>query len=188
MPAGGDELVDGGAAGLEAVEKELADAASARFDAGRGPGIAAALERVAGDVPDRLRVRLGGVVHGAGSYDTPDPAATPGRSLVDRIAALTEEIAALRQRQRDEDDGRLLRALAIGTRGHVFSVGDVFTRSALDPDLAAAVGGLSPKQLGKRLGRVVDRELEGLTVRRVVVSKTGWLWEIHINPDAGASG
>lgn len=103
--------------------------------------------------------------------------------LAARIAWHQRELAVLRQQRRDEDDGRLLRALVIGTRGSVFSVGDVYARATFDPDVAAAVGDMSPKQLGKRLARVVDRELEGLTVRRVVVSRTGWLWQIDINQD-----
>jgi hypothetical protein len=106
-------------------------------------------------------------------------------TLAARIAALRLEIAALQQQRRDEDDGRLLRALVIGTRGCVFSVGDIFDRAVFDPDLAAALGALRPKQLGKRLARAVGREMDGLTVRRVAVTNTGWLWEIHYNHDAG---
>ena len=109
-------------------------------------------------------------------------------TLAVRIAYHEAALIELHQRQRDEDDGRLLRALVISTRGCVFSIRDVVTRARFDPAVAAAVGHLSPKQLGKRLARVVGRELEGLTVRRVVVGQTGWLWEIHINPDAGVSG
>jgi hypothetical protein len=109
-------------------------------------------------------------------------------SLAARIAAHEAALVELRQQRRDEEDGRLVRALVIGTRGGVFSVGDVFTRALFDPAVAAVLGDMSPKQLGKRLARVVDREIEGLTVRRVVVGQTGWVWEIHINRNSGASG
>lgn len=128
--------------------------------------------------------------------DSPDPVSASRLTIVrrkpatlaDRIATLERLIAGLRQQQRDEADGRLLRALALGVRGCVFSVGEVLTRATLDPDLAAAVGGLNGRQLGKRLARVVDRELAGVTVRRVVVNKAGWVWQIDYNHDAGLSG
>jgi hypothetical protein len=68
----------------------------------------------------------------------------------------------------------------------VFSTADVFTRAVLDPELAAAIGDLSPKAVGKRLARCVDREVEGITVRRVVVSRGAWLWELHITAEASA--
>jgi hypothetical protein len=115
---------------------------------------------------------------------TPPP--TASRRLADRIAAIQQELLALRQQQRDEADGRLLRALVIGTRGCVFTTADVYTRAVLDPDVAAAVGDLSPRQLGKRLARVVGRTVSGLTVRRVLATKDGWVWEIDYHRDAGA--
>lgn len=108
-------------------------------------------------------------------------------TLAERIAQLKATIADLRQQGRDEADGRLLRALAIGVRGHVFSVRDVFDRALLDPDVAAAVGDLSPKAIGKRLARCVDREIAGVTVRRVKTSNGSWLWVLDITPEAGAS-
>lgn len=108
-------------------------------------------------------------------------------TLAEQLAFHRAAIAELQQQRRDEADGRLLRALVIGVRGCVFSTHDVFTRAAFDPDVAAAIGGLSPKAVGKRLARCVDRAVDGVTVARVKTSNGSWLWELHIPPEAGAS-
>jgi hypothetical protein len=102
-------------------------------------------------------------------------AAFDGPDLRARVQLFETELTALRQQLRDEDDGRLLRALAIGACGCVFSVSDILTRAQLDPVLAAAVGSLRPKQLGKRLARLVGHDIHGLTVRRVLLTADGWM-------------
>ena len=115
---------------------------------------------------------------------------TPQRStasdLPTRIRALEAELSTLKQQLRNDADARLLRTIAISTRGIVFTVGDLFARTRLDRDLRDAVHGLSSKQLGKRLAACVGREIRVCSVRRVIATNAGWVWEIHIHHDAGA--
>lgn len=113
-------------------------------------------------------------------------AAAPPVPLAARIEVLERELVALRQVQRHEDDARFLRTIAVTTRGAVFSVGDLIVRAALDADLRDALGGRRPKQLGKRLAALAGRARPGLSVRRVLHTNRGCLWELHFNQDAGA--
>jgi len=128
-------------------------------------------------------------VKGARDVHAPGRPERPSRaSQVARIAVLECELQLARQALRDADDARLLKALLLGTQGCVFTVGDVFARVALDADLSAAIARLTPKQLGKRLARLADRELDGLTVRHVLETADGWVWHIDFHGDAGAAG
>jgi hypothetical protein len=106
--------------------------------------------------------------------------------ILTRIAALEAKLHALKQQHRDEVDAQLLRAIALAAQGAVFSVSDLLERARLDAELRQALDGLRPKALGKRLARCVGRTITGLSVRRVIPTAAGWLWEIHINHDAGA--
>jgi hypothetical protein len=116
------------------------------------------------------------------------PAAPARVPLADRIAALRAELVALEQQHRDEEDARFLRVIVVAVRGACFSVADLIAHAPLDADLGEALRGRRPKQLGKRLARLVDREVQGLTVRRVLLTKDGWMWDVHFNQDAGARG
>jgi hypothetical protein len=103
-------------------------------------------------------------------------------ALVARLAVLEAEARQVRQALRDDDDGRWVRVLAISVGGCVFTAADLISRAVLDPDLAAALASRSPKQLGKRLARCVDRDLDGLTVQRVLETADGWVWTIALQP------
>jgi hypothetical protein len=117
------------------------------------------------------------------------PAADVSASLAERIADLELQLAGLRQQQADTDDARFLRALAIGTRGHVFTVRDLVDLAVLDRDVRDALQGLRPKQLGKRLARLVGRDVHGLRVARVKLADTGaWIWVLHFHDAAGDRG
>jgi hypothetical protein len=106
-------------------------------------------------------------------------------AIAARILELELELAQLQQQQRDETDARFLRAIAVSIRGACFSTADLVEHATIDADLREALRGLRPKQLGKRLARLVDRDVQGLIVRRVLLTKTGWVWVLHFNHGAG---
>jgi len=109
---------------------------------------------------------------------------TKSPSLADQIAGLELQLAALKRQQADADDARRLRAIAIGTRGCVFTVRALVDLAGLDADVRVALGGLRPKQLGKWLARVADRNIQGLRVERVKLAETGaWVWDLHFHED-----
>jgi hypothetical protein len=120
-----------------------------------------------------------------GGFPTSGTARPTPPALVERIAALERDLADLRQQQRDEDDARVLRAMTIATRGHVFSVRDLVALARLDPALREALHGLRPKQLGKFLARVVDRNIQGLRVQRVKLDNGSWVWDLHFHEGHG---
>lgn len=100
-----------------------------------------------------------------------------------RIAALEAELAQLRREQRDDDDGAWLRQLAAAVDLECcFSVGDLLEHARIDPALGAALAGLSAKQIGKRLGVLDGRELDGLRLVRIKENNAGWVWMIALPP------
>jgi len=101
-------------------------------------------------------------------------------SLADRIAAIECELDQLRQQQRDEDDGRFLRALLLGTQGAVFNIHDLRVVASFDPDLRAALGTLRSRQLGQRLSRLTGRVLDGLQLAKINRDEAGCNWQVLI--------
>lgn len=124
---------------------------------------------------------------------TTDPSASHGVVDVDnydkyqgrreRIAQLERELRALRQAERDDDDGAWLRQLAAAVDvACCFSVTDLLAHAQIDPALAAALDGMSPKRIGKRLDRLQDRDLDGVRLERLKKTNTGCLWVIQQSP------
>lgn len=116
----------------------------------------------------------------------PIVAAAPGsRDLADRIAALERELHELRQQQRVEADGRLLRAIVLAVRGRVFDVHDLFACIPLQPDLRDALAGYTKNALGRRLMQLTNRECGGLVVQFVERERAGRVYVIVArHPDA----
>jgi hypothetical protein len=129
------------------------------------------------------------------SHARDDPPTIPAKgvrimrdtTLAARISQLERELAALRRQHADEEDRRLVLAIVRSVGGAVFSARDLVAHARVDPALRDALGDMRPRRLGKRLARLTDRPLEGVTVRRVDGRDAhGCMWFVDIHDDRSA--
>jgi NAD(P)-dependent dehydrogenase (short-subunit alcohol dehydrogenase family) len=113
--------------------------------------------------------------------------------LAARVAALEATVTALSKRldltfnpaglfpQSGTDDARFLAAIAASVHGHAFSARELVNHATVDPELRAALDGVtSAKRVGKRLHRLADRNVGGLTLRRVDRDRDGTIWIVQV--------
>jgi hypothetical protein len=109
----------------------------------------------------------------------------PPEPLAARIAVLEHQLASLKQQQRDEADACLLRAIGRAIGEADFTVADLCERATIDADLGEALRAWRPKQLGKLFARVVNRDVQGLCVRRLTLEAAGWVWKVDFHEVLG---
>jgi hypothetical protein len=104
--------------------------------------------------------------------------------LAARITALEAELHALRQQQRD----LLLPAIAASVQGHVFSAAELLDHAAIDDGLRQALDGAdTPQRVGRRLQRLVGRQVGGFCLVRAGRDETGCIWAVDLHDAAGHS-
>ncbi|MBA3505913.1 MAG: hypothetical protein H0T80_09075 [Betaproteobacteria bacterium] len=108
----------------------------------------------------------------------------------DELRAIHTTLAARRPAASVNDDSAadLLRAIAATTRGLTFTVSELLEHAEIVADRAAdqrlhdaivaACGAVNGRRLGKLLGRLEGRELDGLRVVRVGVGRDGIAWRV----------
>ncbi|MBA3776979.1 MAG: hypothetical protein H0X11_11155 [Betaproteobacteria bacterium] len=108
----------------------------------------------------------------------------------DELRAIHTTLAARRPAASVDDDSAadLLRAIAATTRGLTFTVSELLEHAEIVADRAAdqrlhdaivaACGAVNGRRLGKLLGRLEGRELDGLRVVRVGVGRDGIAWRV----------
>lgn len=103
-------------------------------------------------------------------------------ALEDRIAALEAELRDLKRERTVRHDAALLDALATAIPFEVvFNAGEVIAHAALYPDLAAALGAVMPRTLGRRLARVARLSpIAGVALECVGRDERGCIWQIVV--------
>src|SRR5262245_10671684 len=100
----------------------------------------------------------------------------------DEIRELKRRLVTLEQQARDESDRALLAAIVVSVGGAVFYGCDLIAHARIDGDLRETIGDLRPRQLGKRLARLANRDLDGLTLRRCDGrDERGCMWFVQIH-------
>ena len=99
-----------------------------------------------------------------------------------QVAELETELAELRHRQREHRDAEWVRSLAVTIGSACFSSGDLMRHARINPELAAALEGMSARQIGKRLAALSGRALGNVRLDRVLRNSAGCMWEIRLTP------
>ncbi|HXG88274.1 MAG TPA: hypothetical protein VNJ02_08070 [Vicinamibacterales bacterium] len=101
------------------------------------------------------------------------------------VAALTARVAGLEARVGPPadagDDARFLTAIAESTlRHYTFSARELVNHATVDPELRAALGGVtSAKRVGKRLHRLAGHLVGGYRLCRVDRDLNGTIWIVE---------
>ena len=120
---------------------------------------------------------------------------SPVEALLRELVDLQRQIlAALEQRQRPtqltrEEEARFVLVVALAVRGRAFNAAELLAHGRVDADLRQALGGLTSRQIGKRLRTLADRDIGGLIVRRIKRDDAGTVWTVSVadlHADTGA--
>jgi len=106
--------------------------------------------------------------------------------LVADVEALRDRVSALERqlRRQDDDDRDLVRAIVTAVHADVlFSAGDLVEHGTIDRALGQALGGLTARQLGKKLRELADRPLGGFAIVRVDRNSAGTIWMVQVCGD-----
>jgi len=102
------------------------------------------------------------------------------RNLVERVEALVARVDALeRLAPRSIDDRVWLPAIVRAASGRAFSAKELIAHGRVDRDLAAALDGLSVKQIGQRLRALAGTVIvDGFTIARIGRDGDGCIWSV----------
>jgi hypothetical protein len=114
------------------------------------------------------------------------PTSRPAPSAVDPPADLVTVVALLRRIDAKldrllapspcaTDDVALVVAIAASIGSRVFASDELLAHAAVDETLRAALERTTPRRLGKRLRRLIDRDVAGFTLRRI---KRFWVLQV----------
>jgi hypothetical protein len=101
-------------------------------------------------------------------------------TLRDRVAILEGRLADTRGLEADIRDRAFLVTIAAAVHNHAFSAAELLAHAHTDPELAAAVGGLTPQQIGKRLQAAAVRPCGDLVLERVDRDAHGTIWALQV--------
>lgn len=101
------------------------------------------------------------------------------REVLDGQRKIPDLLHALSLRADLRAAANLIHEIAVTFSDNVFTVFDLARRAEDAPDLRAAMGDLTPRQIGKLLSRIKGRAIDGLSVHRVdLQAKEGCVWQL----------
>lgn len=132
------------------------------------------------DADDRIFGVLDPLATPAAPLVTP-PETMTGAALDALIAHRERDLVTLKRQRADRHDADFLLTVArhVGP-GVVFTAGDLIAHGRLHSDLAAALGPVPARALGKRLARIARRAVVAdLTIACIGREQDGCMWEIR---------
>jgi hypothetical protein len=113
---------------------------------------------------------------------TPDTTEAWQRAVLEELRAIR---AALERQPRPShltraEEARFLLVVAMAVKGRAFSAAELLAHGLVDPELRQALGGMTSRQIGKRLRTLADRDIGGLIVRRIKRDEAGTVWAVSV--------